>query len=74
MTTYRQRLNAGVYKQGAAPVAAPLGQLEPDEIMEAELESDPLEGLQCPDCGRTFTSEHGLKIHRTKAHGAENGE
>ncbi len=24
----------------------------------------------CEDCGKKLTSEHGLKIHRTKAHGA----
>ncbi len=25
----------------------------------------------CPDCGRTFTSEHGLKIHQTKTHAVD---
>ncbi len=64
MTAYRQRLDAGVYKQGAAPAAAPLPHLEPDEATTG--------AFVCPDCGRTFDSEHGLKIHRTKAHGATN--
>ncbi len=66
MTTYRQRLDAGVYKQGAvlADNVEPTPQLETATGPEL---------YACPDCGRKFTNEHGLKIHRTKTHGA-NGD
>ncbi len=69
MTTYRQRLDAGVYKQGAAPAAvATEQQLEPDEQQPGT------DAFVCDICGRSFDGEHGLKIHRTKAHGATNGD
>ncbi len=68
MTTYRQRLDAGVYKQGATTsTPVPLLTGEPTIAQVDEL-------YACPDCDRTFDSEHGLKIHRTKTHGTHNGE
>ncbi len=68
MTAYRQRLDAGTYKQGrtGTETTEAIVPLEPEQEVEAGT-------FVFLDCGRGFDSEHGLKIHRT-AHGTENGD
>ncbi len=57
VTSYRERLKAGVHTAPKAEAAVAVAEPETAEFV-------------CDICDRKFTSEHGLKIHRTKAHGA----
>ncbi len=61
VTSYRERLKAGVHTAPKAQTATATVVSEPDVAVEE---------FVCNICDRKFTSEHGLKIHRTKAHGA----
>ncbi len=61
VTSYRERLKAGVHTAPKAAPAAATAVAEPEVAVEE---------FVCDICDRKFTSEHGLKIHRTKAHGA----
>ncbi len=64
VTPYTERRQAGVYdapQAGTALTEAATVVAEPDVAVEE---------FVCDICDRKFTSEHGLKIHRTKAHGA----
>ncbi len=68
VTSYRERLKAGVH---TAPKAATATMTVTGEWSTGEqLETVDVAGFVCDICDRKFTSEHGLKIHRTKAHGA----
>ncbi len=63
MTPYGDRRREGAYQTP-----------QPDTITSSSVAVvDPpvaAEAFACDICDRKFTSEHGLKIHRTKAHGA----
>ncbi len=57
MTPYRERLNAGHYKGSVATRTTTSSATTNDDG-----------AYTCPDCGRTFNSEHGLKVHTAKTH------
>ncbi len=56
MTPYRERLNAGHYQSSVATTRSST--------------TTTGDTLTCPDCDRTFNSEHGLKVHQAKTHEA----
>ena len=31
------------------------------------------EGVTCPECGKTFKNERGLKLHMARVHGIKSG-
>ena len=53
MTPYRERLNAGDYTNNTAPTNTTTSE-NGDHT--------------CTNCGRTFTTDHGLKVHQAKTH------
>ncbi len=63
VTSYRERLKAGVHTAPKAATAAATTVAESETVERERAE------FVCDICDRKFTSEHGLKIHRTKAHG-----
>lgn len=62
--------NVVTYERGRAlQIAEP--DVEPPAVLEPlGPEPEPSGGFVCPPpCGRTFDSEHGLKVHRARTHG-----
>jgi hypothetical protein len=73
MTPYGDRQQKNEYSLGSvttAEVADPpaVDDDEPADDEEEEEADDPEGKYVCPDCGRGFATEHGLKIHTGKAH------
>ncbi len=38
---------------------------------EVRKEKETEEGFECSECGETFSSEKGMKIHKSQSHGGE---
>ncbi len=64
VTSYRERLKAGVHTAPKTTVTPVVTASTASATLEPEVAE-----FVCDICDRKFTSEHGLKIHRTKAHG-----
>lgn len=56
MTPYRERLNAGHYTNSGTTTPS------------SSTTTTTGDTLTCPNCDRTFNSEHGLKVHQAKTH------
>lgn len=74
-----QEINDEIWKRGAQkpPSSIRVRLVDVDDYVlvqtpERELPSE--EEFECEDCGKTFSTEQGLKVHRSRAHEEEEKE